>query len=163
MAPVTRLTTASDPAAAAEVAANNAGDSDGSATSRFGQLVLGSTDEYDAPAPAPRLHAALFVVAVLPLCVDIPASFAIVATATLAILAGSWRSVKAAPPTETMTQKDAMRFPLIGRCVLCCCAAQGGALCEGTQFYQRFLTPPASPTAASWSASSSSSSSCRKT
>lgn len=116
MAPVTRLAAATDPGAAAAVVAD-APQAGSSGATPFGRLVVGETDDYDAPAPAPRLHAALLVITVLPLCVDVPASFAIVATATLAILAGSWRSVKAAPPAETMTQKDAMRFPLIGRCV----------------------------------------------
>ena len=111
MAPVTRRAAGSDAAAAA----GNAPQEGGAGGHRFGRLVVGETDEYDAPPPAPRLHAALLVVAVLPLCMDVPVSVAIVATATLAILAGAWRSVKAAPPTETMTQKDAMRFPLIGR------------------------------------------------
>lgn len=90
-----------------------------------GWLTLGETDAYDAPAAAPRLHLALGLVAVLPLLLDVPANAAIVATPTLTILAGAWRSVKSSPPTETMTQSDAMRFPIVGRCA----ARRGLHLC----------------------------------
>lgn len=156
MAPVTRRAAGSDAAAAT----SNAPQEGSAGGLQFGRLVVGETDEYDAPPPAPRLHAALLVVAVLPLCVDVPASVAIVATATLAILAGAWRSIKAAPPTETMTQKDAMRFPLIGRRV----STRGW---RRQQFVVSPLSPltrlPPSHAAASCWASSSSSNSCPKT
>jgi hypothetical protein len=78
-------------------------------------LVEGETEDYDVPAPAPLLHLALLAVTVAPVLVAVPPNVAIIATPTLAILVGALRSVKEAPPTETMTQKDAMRFPLVGR------------------------------------------------
>ena len=80
-----------------------------------GWLTVGETDDYDVPAPAPLTHVALLAVTLAPLLLPVPPNVAIVLTPTLAILAGSYRSVKEAPPTETMTQKDAMRFPLVGR------------------------------------------------
>ena len=82
-----------------------------------GWLVHGESEVYDAP-PAPLLHLALLAVAVAPLLFTVPPNVAIIATPSLTILVGSLRSVKEAPPTETMTQKDAMRFPLVGRRVL---------------------------------------------
>ncbi len=55
--------------------------------------------------PCPRAHVALLVVAVLPLLVSINANLNIVLTASLAVLVGSLRSVKPAPPEESMTRK----------------------------------------------------------
>lgn len=70
-------------------------------------------------APAPFTHALLVAGAALPLFVHVPANLNILVLPTFTIFAGAWRSVKiAGPPSETMTQKDAMRFPLIGSCVL---------------------------------------------
>ena len=80
-----------------------------------GWLVHGETEDYDAPAPAPLLHLALVAVAVAPLLFTVPPNFAIIATPSLTIVVGALRSVKEMPPTETMTQKDAMRVPLVGR------------------------------------------------
>lgn len=73
---------------------------------------------FTSSKPAPKAHALLFVVSILPLVVNVPANFNIVLTACLTVYAGCWRSVKPAPPTETMTKKDAMRFPIVGSCVL---------------------------------------------
>ena len=68
------------------------------------------------PAPAPYTHALVVITALLPLVVHIPVNVNIVLLPALTIYAGSWRSVKTSgPPGETMTQKDAMQFPLIGR------------------------------------------------
>ena len=68
------------------------------------------------PAPAPYTHALILAAALLPLAVHIPVNVNIVLLPALTIYAGSWRSVKTSgPPGETMTQKDAMQFPLIGR------------------------------------------------
>ena len=94
------------PPAAADAAAS---------TPKASWLVAGETDDYDVHPPAPLLHLALVAVTVAPLLVAVPPNVAIIATPTLAILVGALRSVKEAPPTETMTQKDAMRFPLVGR------------------------------------------------
>ncbi|GIL83522.1 hypothetical protein Vretimale_10342 [Volvox reticuliferus] len=68
--------------------------------------------------PALAAHILLLCLSIAPLFVNVPANFNIVATASLAVYAGSWRSVKPAPPTETMTKKDAMRFPIVGSAVL---------------------------------------------
>jgi hypothetical protein len=87
-------------------------------------LVHGETDEFDVHPPASLLHLALLAVTVAPLLVAVPPNVAIIATPTLAILVGALRSVKETPPTETMTQKDAMRFPLVGRRVRRCRVAQ---------------------------------------
>ena len=68
--------------------------------------------------PANKAHLLLLTISVLPLFMHVNVNFNIVATAALAVYAGSWRSIKSTPPTETMTKKDAMRFPLVGSCVL---------------------------------------------
>lgn len=78
-------------------------------------LVFGETAAFDLPPPAPRAHLALLLVAVLPLLVPLPVVVAVVATPTLAILAGAHRSVKPVGPAETMTHRDALHFPLFGR------------------------------------------------
>jgi hypothetical protein len=126
MAPVTRRTVAADGSAAepATTAPPAKPTATLAATPRTGWVTVDETDDYDAPAPAPLLHLALLAVAVAPLLVPVPPNVAIVLTPTLAILAGAYRSVKEAPPSEQMTQKDAMRFPLVGRCVA---AARGRA------------------------------------
>jgi hypothetical protein len=73
---------------------------------------------YSSPKPAPKAHIAMVVLGLIPLLVHLNTNFNIVATASLAVYAGSWRSVKPTPPTESMTKKEAMRFPLVGSCVL---------------------------------------------
>jgi minor histocompatibility antigen H13 len=69
---------------------------------------------------APLAHAALVALAVAPMFMGVEANFNILATATLAVYAGAHRAVRpvAAGNTEAMTKQDAMRFPLIGSCVL---------------------------------------------
>jgi len=37
----------------------------------------------------------------------------VVLHAALTVYVGSWRSVKAEPPAESMTHKDAMKFPIV--------------------------------------------------
>jgi hypothetical protein len=78
------------------------------------RFSLGDTDAYDGPLPAPKAHAALLLVFALP-SVGLPAPAAVLMTASLACVTGAWRSVKVKPPTETMTHKEAMQFPFIGR------------------------------------------------
>ena len=68
--------------------------------------------------PVPLAHAALIIISVLPLFVPIPTNINIVLTAAATVFVGSWRSVKAEPPTEAMTKKDAMKFPLMGSIML---------------------------------------------
>lgn len=69
---------------------------------------------------APLAHLALAILAVAPLVTTVEPNVNILATATLAVFAGAYRSVRpvAAGSTEAMTKQDAMRFPLIGSCVL---------------------------------------------
>lgn len=63
-------------------------------------------------------HLALLGLTLLPTVTTVEPNFNIVVTATLAIWAGAHRSIKPTPAAETMTQGDAMRFPLVGSCVL---------------------------------------------
>ena len=69
---------------------------------------------------APLAHVLLVLLAVAPLLTPVETNCNILATATLAVYAGSYRSVRpvAAGTTEAMTKQDAMRFPFIGSCVL---------------------------------------------
>ena len=69
---------------------------------------------------APVAHLALIALAVAPLFTPVETNLNILGTATLAVFAGAYRSVRpvAAGTTEAMTKQDAMRFPLIGSCVL---------------------------------------------
>lgn len=50
--------------------------------------------------------------------ITVPANLNIVLTAAVTVWVGSWRSVKDTPPEESMTRKDALRFPLVGSAVL---------------------------------------------
>lgn len=74
--------------------------------------------QFATSKPAPKSHLLLVLLTVLPTIVQVPVNFNIVATAAVAVYSGSWRSVKPAPATEAMTKKDAMRFPIVGSCVL---------------------------------------------
>ena len=69
---------------------------------------------------APLAHVSLVLLAVAPMVIGVETNFNILATATLAVFAGCYRSVRpvAAGNTEAMTKQDAMRFPIIGSCVL---------------------------------------------
>lgn len=61
---------------------------------------------------------ALLGLTVAPLFVRIDPNVNVVATACLAVFIGCHRSVKPAPPAETMSKEHAMRFPFIGSAVL---------------------------------------------
>uniref|UniRef100_A0A383WFE3 Signal peptide peptidase n=1 Tax=Tetradesmus obliquus TaxID=3088 RepID=A0A383WFE3_TETOB len=65
-----------------------------------------------------KAHVLLLVLSVLPTVVYIPYSVSVVLHAALTVYVGSWRSIKAEPPQESMTHKDAMKFPIVGSCVL---------------------------------------------
>ncbi|KAL4459154.1 hypothetical protein ABPG75_014019 [Micractinium tetrahymenae] len=71
-----------------------------------------------SPLAAPYAHAALALLALAPLVVDVPVNVNIVVTAVLTVFVGCARSVKPEPPPEAMTKKDAMKFPLVGSVVL---------------------------------------------
>eukprot|EP00882_Tetradesmus_deserticola_P009304 GHRQ01009815.1.p1 GENE.GHRQ01009815.1~~GHRQ01009815.1.p1 ORF type:complete len:374 (+),score=132.59 GHRQ01009815.1:811-1932(+) len=68
--------------------------------------------------PALKAHVLLLVLSLLPTVVYIPYSLSVVLHAALTVYVGSWRSVKAEPPQESMTHRDAMKFPIVGSCVL---------------------------------------------
>jgi minor histocompatibility antigen H13 len=73
---------------------------------------------YASEKPAIVAHAALLLLSALPLIMNVPTNLNVVATASLAVYCGSWRSIKIEPITESMSGKDALKFPLIGSCVL---------------------------------------------
>jgi minor histocompatibility antigen H13 len=71
--------------------------------------------------PAVKAHILLAALAVLPYVLHVPFSLNIVLHAALTVYVGSWRSIRGADgegPSESMTKSDAMRFPLVGSCVL---------------------------------------------
>jgi minor histocompatibility antigen H13 len=72
---------------------------------------------YDAIA-APRGHLLLLLLTVLPTVVYIPYEVSIVLHAALVVYVSSWRSIREEPHEEHMSDKDAMRFPIMGSCVL---------------------------------------------
>ncbi|KAK3277150.1 hypothetical protein CYMTET_14824 [Cymbomonas tetramitiformis] len=76
-----------------------------------------SSDE-NLLVPVPLAHAALVALQVAPLFMNVPTDPSIIATASLAVYIGCHRSVKPVAMAETMTKKDAMKFPIIGSCVL---------------------------------------------
>mmetsp|Transcript_32005 Transcript_32005/g.90833 ORF Transcript_32005/g.90833 Transcript_32005/m.90833 type:complete len:374 (+) Transcript_32005:157-1278(+) len=81
-----------------------------------------ATGPPEAPpaVPCPKIHAALLVWSLLPLMVNVNPNLNVVVTASLAVLAGSWRSVKptAVPLQDRMSKQDAIRMPIVGSVVL---------------------------------------------
>lgn len=77
-----------------------------------------ASDEAVEGVPAPLSHLALLLIAVLPLFANVPTNVNIVITAAATVFCGCWRSVKPEPPSEAMTRKDAMKFPLVGSVIL---------------------------------------------
>lgn len=74
--------------------------------------------QYSSPKPAIAAHLGLVALTVLPLLIHVPSSVNVVLTASLAVYAGCWRSIKPLPPTDAMSKGEAMRFPLVGSAVL---------------------------------------------
>jgi minor histocompatibility antigen H13 len=64
------------------------------------------------------VHLLLAINALLPLAMTYPHNVNVIVTASLTVFAGCVRSVKDAPPVESMTKKDAMKFPLVGSVML---------------------------------------------
>ena len=62
-------------------------------------------DKHPPTSPAYFAHAALVIVAALPLVWQIPVGLNIVITAALCVYVGCWRSVKPLPPIDSMTRK----------------------------------------------------------
>ena len=67
--------------------------------------------------PALKAHLIIFCIELICLVLPLPVNVNVVVTAALTVYAGCWRSLKEAPPTESMTKHDAMRFPLVGKCI----------------------------------------------
>ncbi|MCL7021443.1 hypothetical protein MKW94_015029 [Papaver nudicaule] len=61
---------------------------------------------------------ALLGLTLAPLVVKVDPNLNVVLTACLAVYVGCYRSVKSTPPTETMSNEHAMRFPLVGSAML---------------------------------------------
>ncbi|XP_072951319.1 signal peptide peptidase 1-like isoform X2 [Typha angustifolia] len=53
-----------------------------------------------------------------PLILKVDSNLNVIMTAFLTVYVGSYRSVKPTPPSETMSNEHAMRFPLVGSTVL---------------------------------------------
>ena len=63
-------------------------------------------------------HVLILLNTLAPLLVPYSSNLNVIVTASLAVFTGCLRSVKDAPPTEAMTKKDAMKFPLVGSVML---------------------------------------------
>mmetsp|Transcript_47323 Transcript_47323/g.120772 ORF Transcript_47323/g.120772 Transcript_47323/m.120772 type:complete len:365 (-) Transcript_47323:180-1274(-) len=70
--------------------------------------------------PCPKIHCALLCWSVLPLFIRVDPNVNVIVTASLAVLTGSWRSVKpaAVPLEDRMSKQDALRMPIVGSAVL---------------------------------------------
>eukprot|EP00798_Chlamydomonas_sp_ICE-L_P009838 gene9838-7723_t len=73
---------------------------------------------YAQDKPALIAHLMLIALAIAPLIIHVPTSMNVIAMASLAVYCGCWRSVKPVLPEESMSKAEAMKFPLIGSCVL---------------------------------------------
>jgi minor histocompatibility antigen H13 len=63
-------------------------------------------------------HVAVLVNAVLPVFVPYPPNINVIVTAAIVVFCGCWRSIKPEPPVESMSKKDAYKFPLVGSVML---------------------------------------------
>jgi len=72
----------------------------------------------EGPMAAPKAHALLAATLLLPAVLHVPYALNIVLHAAVTVYAGAWRSVRTTGPVETMTSRDAARFPLVGSAVL---------------------------------------------
>lgn len=63
-------------------------------------------------------NVALAGLTLAPLVVNVDPNLNVILTACLTVYAGCYRSVKPTPPTETMSNEHAMRFPFVGSAVL---------------------------------------------
>ncbi|KAL6784921.1 PSL1 [Auxenochlorella protothecoides x Auxenochlorella symbiontica] len=79
---------------------------------------MAGSEEGPLKVPCPIGHAVLAGLAVAPIFLPVPVNFNIVATAAATVYVGSRRSVKDSPPQDSMTKRDAAKFPLIGSVVL---------------------------------------------
>ncbi|CAL1400375.1 unnamed protein product [Linum trigynum] len=63
-------------------------------------------------------NVALAGLTLAPLVVKVDPNLNVILTASLAVFVGCYRSVKPTPPTETMSNEHAMRFPFVGSAML---------------------------------------------
>jgi minor histocompatibility antigen H13 len=68
--------------------------------------------------PSPKGHLLLAACLAVPALLYVPYNASIMLHAMLTVYVGAWRSVKTSPPTETMTNKEAAKFPIVGSMVL---------------------------------------------
>jgi len=61
---------------------------------------------------------ALAGLSLAPLVVKVDPNLNVILTACLTVYVGCYRSVKPTPPSETMSNEHAMRFPLVGSAML---------------------------------------------
>lgn len=61
---------------------------------------------------------ALFALTLAPLVMKVDPNLNVILTACLTVYVGCYRSVKPTPPSETMSNEHAMRFPLVGSAML---------------------------------------------
>ncbi|XP_071710551.1 signal peptide peptidase-like [Rutidosis leptorrhynchoides] len=64
------------------------------------------------------VNIALAGLTLLPLVMKVDPNLNVILTASLTVFVGCYRSVKPTPPTETMSNAHAMRFPLVGSAML---------------------------------------------
>ncbi|KAK9820672.1 hypothetical protein WJX74_004224 [Apatococcus lobatus] len=76
------------------------------------------SDDQKTSIPSPGAHLLLLAVSLAPLAFPVHANALIILTASLTVWVGSCRSIKPEPPSESMSKKDAMRFPIIGSAIL---------------------------------------------
>mmetsp|Transcript_1242 Transcript_1242/g.3698 ORF Transcript_1242/g.3698 Transcript_1242/m.3698 type:complete len:215 (-) Transcript_1242:6-650(-) len=75
-------------------------------------------NEQPLPLAVPWAHVLLMAWTLAPLVVPVNTNVNVIFTAVLTVFIGCRRSVKPTPPVDSMSQQDAMRFPLIGSAVL---------------------------------------------
>lgn len=63
-------------------------------------------------------HLLVGINALIPLFVTYPPNINVIVTAAIVVFCGCWRSIKSEPPTESMSKKDAYKFPLVGSVML---------------------------------------------
>uniref|UniRef100_A0A453MWA3 Uncharacterized protein n=1 Tax=Aegilops tauschii subsp. strangulata TaxID=200361 RepID=A0A453MWA3_AEGTS len=61
---------------------------------------------------------ALAGLSLAPLVINVNPNLNVILTACLTVYVGCYRSVKATPPSETMSKEHAMRYPLVGSAML---------------------------------------------
>uniref|UniRef100_A0A061QZ01 Signal peptide peptidase-like n=1 Tax=Tetraselmis sp. GSL018 TaxID=582737 RepID=A0A061QZ01_9CHLO len=81
---------------------------------------MSKTTDLQQSLPCPKIHLALLCWSLLPTFLHVNPNLNVVVTASLAVLTGSWRSVKPTPVPlqDRMSKQDAVRMPIVGSVVL---------------------------------------------